>query len=338
MIELIRSRFLPAVAAGLALWIVAAPVDAARVPGLYQAEVEFEGGREEGFRAALSEVLVRVTGRRDAHTRPEVQALLKDAASLAQQFRQPAPNRFWAAFDGAALERELAALGQPVWGAERPSTLLWIAVDAGGGSRFVIASQEEFEAEAEIRAQALEAASRRGIPLVFPLMDAEDRAQASFAEVWGGFEDSILAASERYGVDAVLVGRLSADDPGHGRWTLLGADGAQRWSGGVGDSVDRIADQFAARFAVVASGERRTVRLTVDGVQSIEDYGRVSRFLGGLTAVESLGVEQVEQDRFVFRAVLRGEPTTLAEAVRLGGLLRPEPAAGPGELSFRVVR
>jgi uncharacterized protein len=343
VVRLIPSSLRPALAAGLALWafawLAAMPANAARVPGLYQAEVEYEGDRDEAFREALAQVLVRITGRRDIAGREEAQPLLRDAAAYAQQFRQPAPERLWAAFDGSALERALAELGLPVWGAERPSTLVWIAVDAGGGRRFVLASGSEFEyEEGGIRDELAQAATRRGLPVVFPLMDAEDRARASFAEVWGGFDDSILAASARYGVDAVLVGRLSLDDPGHGRWTLLGADHGQRWSGGVADSIDRLADLFAARFAVVAAGEARTLRLAVAGIESIDDYGRVSRFLGSLTAIEALSVETVEPERMVFRARLRGEPATLDEAVRLGGLLRPEPDPGPHELSYRVAR
>jgi len=333
-----RAKFWRAAALLVPFFVVLAPAEGARVPGLYEAEVAFEGDREQAFRDALAAVLVRMTGRRDIAARAEVSPLLGNAAAFAQQFRQPAPDRLWAAFDGAALEQELAQLGQPVWGPERPSTLLWIAVDGGGGKRFVMAADEEFEQAAPIRAEILAAARERGVPVVFPLMDAQDRALASFPEVWGGFHDSILAASARYGADAVLVGRLSLDDPGHGRWSLLEAGDEQRWAGGIPQSIGRVADQFAARFAVVSSGESRVVRLAVSGVDSIEDYGRISRFLGGLTAVEGLSVESAEGDRLVFRAALRGEAAALDEAVRLGGLLRPDPGTGSHELNYRVAR
>lgn len=338
MAIVIRSGFWLALVAGTALCLAVSVAQAARVSGLYEAEVAYQGGRDEGFRAALGEVLVRMTGRRDVTDRPAVAPLLDDAAAYMQQFRQLGPDRLWVAFDGTALERALGQLGQPIWGTERPSTLLWIAVDAGGGKRFVVGSTADFEEEAEIHAAIVEVANRRGLPLVFPLMDAEDRERASFAEVWGGFEDSIRAASERYGVDAVLVGRLAAEDMGHGRWTLYGVDGEERWSGGAADSIDRLADRFAARFAVVSSGDTRTVQLAVSGVTSIEDYGRVSRFLSGLTAVESLAVESVERDQVVFRVAMRGEPATLDEAVRLGGVLQAAGQPGRQPLEYRVTR
>lgn len=338
MAEMTRPGFWPALALALALGALASPVHGAGMPGLFEAEVEFDGDRDRAFRDALGKVLVRLTGRRDAATAAELEPLLANAASYAQQFSQPAPELLWVGFDGASLERELGRLGQPVWGAERPSTLLWVAVDAGGGKRFFVSSGADFEEEAALRGQILEAARARGLPMVFPLMDAEDRSQASFGEVWGGFEDSIRAASERYGVDAVLVGRLAAEDRGHGRWSLYGADGVERWSGTVAESIDRLADGFAARFAVVSSGETRPVMVAVSGVGSIEDFGRVSRFLGGLTAVETVGVETVEGDQVTFRVALRGEPAALDQAVRLGGVLRPDGAAGPRQLNYRVAR
>ena len=327
-----------AAVAALAL-LAPASAHADRVEGLYAAEVELEQDRDAAFGAALEQVLVRVTGRRDIAAREEAAPLLADAAAYAQQFRQPAAGRLWVAFDGAALEAELARRGLPVWGADRPLTLLWVATDTGGGSRFVVASGAELEAEAQIRDALLEAARRRGLPVMFPLMDAEDRARASFAEVWGGFDDAILAASARYGADAVLVGRVNAADPGFARWTLLEDSGTQRWSGSLAESIDRLADQFAARFGVVSSGGVRPLRLGVAGIGSVEDYARVLRSLERLTAVEGLSVERVEGDSAVFRLTLRGTPEALAEAIALGRVLSPEPARPAGvDLGYRVAR
>jgi uncharacterized protein len=338
VLKFTRTGMWLALAAAVGFGLAPAPSEAARVAGLYQAEVEYAGDRQAAFRAALGEVLVRITGRTNMAQRPEVAPLLQNAATYAQQFSQPAHDRFWAAFDGMALEQELGRLGLPVWGAERPSTLVWIAMDAGGGRRFVVSSGAELDEEVAIHEEVLEVAAHRGIPMVFPLMDAEDRARASFAEVWGGFDDSIVAASARYGADMVLLGRLGAGELDRGRWTLYGPDGTDRWTGSVAESIGRLADGFAARYAVVSSGETRTVRLAVTGVSSIEDYGRVSRFLGGLTAVESFGVETVEGDEIVFRVAMRGEPATLDEAVRLGGVLRVARERGAHDLSYHVAR
>lgn len=322
----------------IASLLLASPGWAARPEGLYAAEVEYEGNQQAAFESALGEVLVKLTGRRDAASAPELQPLIASAADFVQQFRSPSPGFLWVSFDGSSLAARLTELGQPVWGGERPSTLLWLAVDLGGGRRFVVASEAESEDEAMLRQAALDEADRRGLPLVLPLVDAEDRAKAPFSELWGGFDDAILEASRRYGVDAVLVGRLAAGDFDRGRWTLLFGDSTERWTGGVVDSIGRVADAFASRYAVVSTGESGAIRLVVSGVDSIEDYGRVSRFLGEMTAVQALHLETVRADRVVFRVSLRGGASVLDQAVRLGGLLEADGPASPELLSYRVRR
>lgn len=318
-----------------AMALAATTAHGATVPGLYEAEVPWEGDREAAFADALGVVLVRMTGRRDAASMPGVQPLLAAAPRYAQQFRNPTPDTLWVAFDGEALSRALAEAGQPLWGRERPGTLVWLAVDAGGGRRFVVASEPEVETESALQARLEAAARRRGIPLVFPLMDAEDRGRASFPEVWGGFDDAIRDASARYGADAIVVGRLAAGDFDRGRWTLYAGEETERWVGGIEDSLDRVADAFAARFAVVPSGAGAAVTLVVKGVGSVEDYGRVTRFLGNLTAVQRLGVERIEGNTIVMRAMLLGDEAQFDRAVRLGGILEAADGAG---LVYRVRR
>lgn len=322
----------------IAGFLLALPGWAARPEGLYSAEVEYEGNQQAAFEAALGEVLVKLTGRRDAAARAEVQPLIASAADYVQQFRSPSPGVLWVSFDGNSLAARLTELGQPVWGGERPSTLLWLAVDAGGGRRFVVASEAEAADEARLRQAAVDEAERRGLPLVLPLVDAEDRAHAPFSELWGGFDDAILEASRRYGVDAVLVGRLAAGDFDRGRWTLLAGDTAERWTGGVTDSIGRVADAFASRYAVVSTGESGAIRLVVSGVESVEDYGRISSFLDELTAVQALHLETVQADRIVYRVSLRGDAAVLDQAVRLGGLLEVDGPGSPTLLSYRVRR
>src|SRR5262245_9836706 len=112
----------------LVSWIGApANADAATVAHLYEATVPLADRSEAGQTAALQEamrqVLVRVTGQRSAGYEPALTALIDDARRYVQQFRVVGSNQFFVGFDGARLERSIAATGQPVWGSERPATL-----------------------------------------------------------------------------------------------------------------------------------------------------------------------------------------------------------------------
>lgn len=97
---------------GAVLGTVALPAAAVTVDGLYSARVEVAGkgeeARAEGFRTALEEVLVRVSGNAGVIANPELESVLENAARYVQQYRyealpEPEPG---AADAGAEADRE----------------------------------------------------------------------------------------------------------------------------------------------------------------------------------------------------------------------------------------
>ncbi|CAN5117677.1 DUF2066 domain-containing protein [soil metagenome] len=314
-----------------ALVVVGLSVPAVRgaAPGdLYEAAVPVETQtpkeRTEAVQRALSTVLVRVTGRREAAADPALSSLIKAAERYVQQYGYTTDNTLRVGFDGVALRNALLDAGQPVWGTERPVTLLWLAIDNGSGRRSMVAADDESDV-----VELLESiASQRGIPLVLPLLDTEDLARVSFSDVWGGFGEEILAASTRYGADAVLVGRAGRSVDGRltVRWTLHFRGQSEEWQGTLEDGIQRSADRFAEVFAPAGERTLRALRVEVTGIEDLNGYGTVSRFLENLTFVQSVDVEEVAADRVAFRVALRGSPDTLDRAVSLSRIL--EPVAG----------
>ena len=212
-----------------AVWstvLFSATATAARVTDLYAASgvlpAESESPLTDAFNEALGKVLVKVTGRRDAAAPDYLVTLFPDPAQLVQQYRREDRETIWAQFDRNAIKRVLDGAGQPVWGADRPVILVWLALDAGRGRRSILRAESAADAlpirtdEAltfdmeqldEVRIVIVEAAEARGMPVLLPLVDAEDLSRLSFAELWGDFGDPVMAASARYGADAVLIGR-----------------------------------------------------------------------------------------------------------------------------------
>ncbi|MBA3564558.1 MAG: DUF2066 domain-containing protein [Gammaproteobacteria bacterium] len=163
------------------------------------------------------------------------------------------------------------------------------------------------------------------VQLVLPLLDSEDLARVSFSDVWGGFDEAILAASERYGADAVLVGRAGRSVDGRllVRWILHFRDQREEWRSTLEDGIQHTADRFAEIFAPAGDRTLRALRVDVSGIDGLRAYGTVSQFLESLTLVQSVGVEEVADDRIVFRVALRGEQATLDRAISLGHILEP---------------
>lgn len=326
----------------IALIALALPAATGVVEELYEAEAPYDGQDRRGaFSAALAQVIVRVTGDRASVRDPGVVELIARPDGYVQQFRPGvAGDTLWVSFDGQAVTNALRAAGQPIWGEERPSTLLWLAIDQGSGRRGVLGADPDQDdaVMAALRKRVEETASARGLPLVLPLMDAQDRSALSFADLWGGFDEAIEAASERYRADAVLAGRVSLAEADRGRWTLYSGSAPMRWVADTEDSIQRTADHYAGIFAVSTAGvTSRTIRVRVHDVENVDGYARVLSHLESLTVVQAMAVERLDGDRLTLALNMAGSPSALDQALALGNVLRPiestaggpAPTAGP---------
>ena len=89
--------------------------------------------------------------------------------------------------------------GLPVWRANRPTVVAWVVLD-DGSERRILGAESTHPAIEALRSRARE----RGVPLRLPLLDLQDLSAVSFTDVWGGFEEGIVAASARYRADAAI--------------------------------------------------------------------------------------------------------------------------------------
>ena len=331
------------VGAVLGLIVIMSPVSGAPVVDLYAAEVPLRSPEQldNSFRAALTQVLVKVTGRPEIVQDQIALAAFANPSALVQQYRQSADGQVWVLFDRVALKNMLDGMGQPIWGADRPSTLVWVVVDSGGGRREILPAEPDADGEGSaftpdqpdrasrsarlIRQTLLNSARRRGVPVVLPLVDSEDLRKVSVADIWGGFTDSIEQASARYGADGVLIGRATARSSGSAqvRWSLLVGSERESWTGDVASGPERLADTLAARLATSRAGSRLLL-LRVDGVDSLDAYGRVTSNLRKLSLVESFVVTHVQGNAFVYELDVRADAERLRRALSLRSVLEPD--------------
>jgi hypothetical protein len=252
-------------------------------------------------------------------------------------------------FRRSQVERVLTELGMRVWGPERPLTLLWVAVDDGVGGRALLGANDTTELGAAItpemtqmvtavRAEITAAAAERGLPVAWPLLDLEDLNAVSFIDVWGKFEEPILAASARYRADAVLIASVRPGSFGNEvEWLFV--DGVDRQAlpvAAVRDGLDAAADRYAAELSTV--GGANVSLLTVRDVLTSADYGRVMGYLERQSVLESVDVESYGNGTLSVRVAARGDARVLERTLALGGVLRPSSAFGSaGSLTFEVV-
>lgn len=311
------------------------------VENLYNAQVnvasQSAADREAGIRNALSTVLVKLTGDRNAAKRPEAQVLLKQAERYVEQYQysqKRASNGqagqdevLWVGFDVDAVTRSLQESGMPIWGRNRPYLIVWIGVEESG-RRYLI----EPGTQSELREAVEAAAAARGLPVLLPLMDLEDQAAIDVADVWGNFTDRIARASSRYRANGILVGRVHKEPTGQwrSRWSLDEGGSSNQWEARsaslrevLATGVDSTADALAHRYAQVLTASTEELSLAVEGITSTERYAKVRRYLESLESVENLRVAGLEGSRILFRLRLRTDRNGLGQSLTLGDVMVP---------------
>ena len=311
-----------------------APAAAVTRAELYQATTgvagRCDGGDSAAFQAAMKTVLVRVTGRRAAEEDPALAPLIGNARRYVQQCRSAPDNQLWVAFDGPAIERWLTQNGQPLWGHERPTTLVLLAVQTGPQQGTVVTSDDSGELKAAIDA----AAQARGLPLLWPSAGELQRNRLDFAAVNGGAPATLAEMGRRIGGEGVLIGRASgAAATANVRWIHLFQDRSSEYSGTL-EGVNRAADLYAGMFA--ASGNLVPVDIEVTGVNDLRDYAGIETYLESLTFISHVSVESLSGDTVRFRLATRVGVDSLQRALSLNGRLQPVAAGENGIQRFQL--
>lgn len=316
-------------------------------PNLYSAEVEVADqgteARDEGMRKALLQVLVKISGSRAPLQDPALQQALSRAASHVQRFQyrnEPlTPTRqhpdeqgvlqtsrllMEVEFESRGVQQLLRSHGYPVWGQVRPQVLVWIGVDDGVQRQLVGADDGGL-----VRLVLERRAEQRGLPLRLPLLDLGDRQQVEVADIWGGFFDNLLRASQRYQTEAVLIGRLGrVGQQWEVQWTLIHEAERQHWRERGNDvepllalGVEESAEWLASRFAQFSGDSEGILLLRVEGVDSLADYRRVIDHLTAISGVRALRMQRINDQEMQLGIELDGGRESLQRTLAMGRVL-----------------
>ncbi len=342
---------------------------AERVAHLYRATVpvasQSERDRNAGFDLALQEVLIKVSGREDRVLQqgllqqfPPAEQLIQafsyrdnpdwlawqnrsdaDAVSLGRhQIQEPLPQLLQANFAAAAIDQRLSALGIPVWGAVRPSILVW-AVAEQAGERALLGNADAVGLADNLQVQA----RQRGLPLFLPSADLQDIMAVSLEGLSELFEGSVADANQRYQPDAVLLVRLFEVAPGswnatwkfvHRQESISGQRRQLAMASAVSEMSKDVAEYLAQRYAVLKGRDQSTAHaglltLEVEQVVGFDEFIKLQRHLERLPPVAGLSLQRVDGTQVVWQIKLAGTFEQLLEHIELAGLMRHRQAPQP---------
>ena len=357
----------------LLLILTTPPSTSLQVSGLYEHRVmvanESDAERNRAFREALEAVLLKVTGDRRWLRAPVIQQAISNAQSYVEaisysseatevsadaidleqgeeifsdpqendvagldnsQTREIRETRYIDVnFTQSLLDDLLASADIPVWDSNRPSVLVWIALQNNEGERHMLTA----DSNPEIITFMQKFAAERGLPIIFPVLDFEDRRALTEDAVWALDEDIIRRASERYGADSVLSGRLHFTISGElvGLWQFIFQGQVEVFDGFdeelesyLVEPLDRITNQLASHFALVPeTTNQQIVRIQVEGIRDLSEYSALLNYVSGLGLVESVTTTAFEGQLLELQLGLLGNTQQLYELIALDRDLLP---------------
>ncbi|MFP3978817.1 DUF2066 domain-containing protein [Marinobacter sp. KMM 10035] len=326
------------------LLAISTPATAVTVSGLYTVEVPVAGSGPaalaQGYADGLARVFVRISGTRDVLALDGAEALMADAESLLLSYQvlrgANGDSRLNMAFGAVGVNRALASIDAPVWGANRPLTLAWVAVEDRGVRRLVTGSGGDManSGDSGIWSSAFaRAAEERGLPVTLPPAEFSDNREL-LSDIWGQFTSRVRSASEGVEHDVLALVRVSrSGSQWRAGWVFEGAKLNSSEESVSADTrealaealVNRWAELYASRYAVAAGevGDLPQVDIVLRGVTSVTDYGKATQVLEGLTPVVSAGASRVKGEQLTLRVAFSGELDQLREYIALDSRFVP---------------
>ena len=331
---------------------------ALQVSGLYSQQIpvtnDGEAERNRAFREAFAAVVVKVSGdprwlenlaieraiaqaqnyvEATSYISESIQLPLEDNTlpldSDEEQFYTAEQRIISVNFAAALINELLADAGIPVWDDNRPSVLVWMVLQNSAGEREFLT----VGSNPEIVKVMQDFAAARGLPIIFPVLDFEDRKSLSENIAWNLDEAAISSASERYGADSILAGRLHFTASGElvGLWQFRFQEETDVFDGFdselksyLYDPLNRITTQLAGYFAILPESiDGDTVRLRIDGIKNLNDYSSLLNYVENLGLVATVTTAEVDGERIELQLSLVGDTRQLYEQIALDRDLLP---------------
>lgn len=293
-------NFMPALVwADVTFYDVSLPVET-------QGDEERQGLIKKGF----EKILQRMTGETDFSRQPELQQAIKNAADYVDQYTYEG-NMLVIKFSAEQINRLTNKYGMKSR-QRQAKVVLWLALEDQQQRRLIGS-----ETDPKLQSFLAQVSQEKGIPFILPLMDLEDVSGISVTDVWGQFPTVLQQASQRYGTQVILVGRLLhlAHDNWSGQWQLLNDKSSPSWEV-TGKSLEDVVAQGVAATAAHLKGQvseennqygkSKPILIGIENIQSSKDFSKVEAYLRGMDNVLEVNVSQIVGNGVIFEVTLKG--------------------------------
>jgi uncharacterized protein len=269
--------------------------------------------RAQAASKALKDMLWRLTGSKQAEQNAAMARVFSQAETYADSFTYTGAGEVTFAFSPQALNQLIKDYALPYWPANRPKVLVWASING----QWPAAGDANSDAMAQLKAQAV----LRGINLVFPKYDSEDRTALSLEQFKALDNEALLNASFRYSLDTIMAVQWSDDG---GRWQF-DHRGEKRTGDNAVQGINALADFLAARYAVGGSGSAASGATAFINISAANfaQFKQINDYLKKHSLITASRLLQSNGHELVFEISLRASLSQFNGSLALDQRLEP---------------
>lgn len=290
---------------------------------------------------ALSQLLIKLSDNPDITKIPAIQNAIQQASTYVKSYQflinpnQSSARTLSVTFDPNSIKSLLNASKQSIKTSSNTATplvLVWLIYQTPDGEKQWISPDSP---EPAVDLISLDnAAQANGIKLIWPTLDLTDINNVQIDRAASLDATLFNQASERYHVKAILAGVLThgAENGWQSHWLLINQSQSENFNYNQANLADIYQPLFSALKLSLntnansadhdASHDAQTISLSVNNIQNLDDYAKVTKYLQQLGAVSKVEPLSVDNQTMTLNVTVEGGVNGLLNALNL-------PAATP---------
>ncbi|MFQ3334190.1 MAG: hypothetical protein ACI8XI_000865 [Woeseiaceae bacterium] len=296
--------------------------------GLYDVTVAYDTvnfrSNRNAHKKALEKLLIRIMWSNDENISMLIEQYFPNPSRFIRQFKPNDDDSLIVSMDGEAIQEILLEANKNIWGADRPITIILVAIDKGMGEREVIIgddvmsnlNQPQNTNNNQVMRQKMHAiANSRGVPILFPMKNDENQLSVNFSDIWGGFSENLTNIAKNYGASIVLSGKVRNDEREFNDWTLHFNNSSTSFSATPENAINFLADTLMARYSYSDRVPAKEIEIIFGNINSINNFGDIFLALSNLSMIESFTVEDIHEDYIQYLISYNGFTSDLVTSI-----------------------
>tara|TARA_Y100000768_G_scaffold138222_1_gene102970 strand:+ start:22 stop:1092 length:1071 start_codon:yes stop_codon:yes gene_type:complete len=264
---------------------------------------------------AIEKLIVRLTNPEKSDAKKITEQFFPEPEKYIKQFRPSDDGGVLVSLDGESIQEVLIESGESLWSIDRPKIMIYLAVESGMGEREIITSDyghrvfsnaRGLDRNKFIRDQINYVAKERGISVVFPDMNDDERKIIKYSDIWAGFIDRMREVSVKYDASNILTAKIRNDELEDIEWNFFFGRDILKFRSNINDAIHYVVNEMAKRYEYSGRIPLKEIILNFTEIDSIGDLAMIDRMLKSSSMIDDYSLNKVSDNYVSFSLKYNG--------------------------------